>query len=106
MRRDGEIGIGPLTRELTRLRRRAARQKRRVKSSPEDWRKWSVTMEQIANLTQQLVGSPVDDLESLAAKFNAILWLIEVNESLLDRADMRRLRRFGRDLSALAGVHS
>jgi hypothetical protein len=62
-------------------------------------------MKEIANLTQQLVGSPVDDLDSLAAKFNAILWLIEVNESVLDDGDMRRLRRFRRDLSVLAGGH-
>jgi hypothetical protein len=106
MRRDGEMDSGELAQELGRLRRRAARQKRRIKSSQEDWRKWSVTMEEIAVLTQQLVVRPADDLDDLAAKFNAILWLIEVNESLLDSGDLRRLRRFGRDLSALAGGRS
>jgi hypothetical protein len=60
-------------------------------------------MEEIAVLTQQLVVRPADDLDDLAAKFSAILWLIEVNESLLDSGDLRRLRRFGRDLSVLAG---
>jgi hypothetical protein len=106
MRRDSEIGSGDLAQELARLQRRAARQKRRIKSEPEAWRDWSVTMEEISKLTRQLVGRPADDLHSLAAKFKAILWLIEVNESLLDSEDLRRLRRFGRDLSVLAGGQS
>ena len=103
MTRDRAIETGALAQELARLRRRGARQKRNIKSGPEAWRAWSATMDEIANLTQQLVGSHVEDLESLAAKFKAILWLIEVNGSLLDSGDLRRLRRFGRDLSVLAG---
>jgi hypothetical protein len=63
-------------------------------------------MDEIASVTQRLVARPTDNLDSLAAKFNAILWLIEVNASLLDSGDLRRLRRFGRDLSAFAGDHS
>jgi hypothetical protein len=106
MRRDSEIDSGALTEELARLRRRAARQKRNIASSPEAWQKWSATMDEIAGLTQRLVASPAPDLESLAVKFSAILWLIEINESLLDSGDLRRLRRFGRDLSVLAGDHS
>ena len=106
MRRDSEIGSGDLARELARLQRRAARQKRRIKSEPEAWREWSATMEEISNLTRQFVGRPADKLESLAATFNAILWLIEVNESLLDDTDLRRLRRFGRDLASLGSGQS
>lgn len=60
-------------------------------------------MDEIASLTQRLVARPADDLESLAAKFEAILWLIEINGSLLDSSDLRRLRRFGRDLTSLSG---
>jgi hypothetical protein len=63
-------------------------------------------MDEIASLTQRLVASPALDLDGLAVKFSAILWLIEVNESLLDSGDLRRLRRFGRDLSALADGNS
>ena len=63
-------------------------------------------MDEIAGLTQRLVASPAPDLERLAAKFSAILRLIEFNESLLDSGDLRRLRRFGRDLSVLAGGRS
>lgn len=63
-------------------------------------------MDEIAGLTQRLVARPVDDPESLTTKFTAILWLIEVNESLLDAGDLRRLRRFGRDLSIFVGGHS
>jgi hypothetical protein len=59
-------------------------------------------MEEIARLMQRLVGSPAPDSASLAAKFRAIMWLIEVNESLLDTGDLRRLRRFGRELDRLA----
>jgi hypothetical protein len=103
MRRDGEMDSGDLAQELGRLRRRATRQKRNIKASPDAWQDWSATMEEIAVLTQQLVVRPADDLDDLAAKFSAILWLIEVNESLLDSGDLRRLRRFGRDLSVLAG---
>ena len=95
-----------LAQRMARLRRRAARQKRKVGSRPEAWQRWSATMDEIAGLTQRLVTSPAPDFDSLSAKFNAILWLIEVNESLLDSGDLRRLRRFGRDLSALAGSHS
>ena len=106
MRRNSEMDVGALERELSRLRRRAARQKRTIKSSPEAWQRWSATMDEVAGLTQRLVASPAPDLERLAAKFSAILWLIEVNDSLLDGGDLRRLRRFGRDLSVLAGGQS
>src|SRR5690606_8641757 len=82
---------------------RAARQKRNIKSGPEAWRAWSATMDEIGTRTQHLVARPADDLDGLAKTFKAILWLIEVNESLLDSGDLRRLRRFGRDLSVLAG---
>ena len=103
MRRDSETDTRDLTRELARLRRRAGRQKRTIRSGPDAWRQWSTTMDQIASVTQQLVARPADDLETLAAKFKAILWLIEVNESLLDRGDLQRLRRFGRDLALFSG---
>ena len=103
---DSEIDTEALVQELSRLRRRAARQKRSIASGSDDWRKWSATMDEIASLTRRLVARPADDLESLAAKFTAILWLIEVNESLLDSEDLRRLRRFGRDLAGLADVQS
>ncbi|OJX46527.1 MAG: hypothetical protein BGO81_03985 [Devosia sp. 66-22] len=63
-------------------------------------------MDEIATLTLRFVARPADDLGGLAAKFDAILWLIGVNESLLDSGDLRRLRRFGRDLSTLAGDQS
>lgn len=106
MRRDGEMDTGDLAQELARLRRGAARRKRNIEASPDAWQDWSATMDEIAILTQRLVVRPADNLEDLAAKFTAILWLIEVNESLLDSGDLRRLRRFGRDLSALAGSHS
>jgi hypothetical protein len=106
MRRNSESDVSALERELSRLRRRAARQKRNIRSSPDAWRDWSATMDEIAGLTQRLVASPAPDLGSLAAKFSAILWLIEVNESLLDSGDLRRLRRFGRNLTNLAGGES
>ena len=102
MSRNSGIDVGDLKRELTRLRRRAARQKRQIKSHPEAWQQWSATMDEIATLTERLIARPAGDLESLAVKFDVILWLIKVNESLLDRSDLRRLRRFGRDLSSLA----
>ena len=95
-----------LAQQLARLRRRAVRQKRSIASSPEAWQRWSATMDEIAGLTQRLLTSPAPDLDRLAVKFGAIMWLIEVNESLLDGGDLRRLRRFGRDLSALASDHS
>ncbi|MBL8599947.1 MAG: hypothetical protein JNL14_19595 [Devosia sp.] len=106
MRRDIDIDTGGgLTQELARLRRRAARQKRKISSGPDAWHAWSATMDEIAILTQGLVARPANNLESLAAKFKAILWLIEINESLLDSGDLKRLRRFGRDLSVLTGGH-
>jgi len=99
---DSEIDTGALARELVRLRRRATRQKRTIKSGSDAWQEWSATMDEIANLTRRLVARPAHDIGSLAAKFKAILWLIEVNESLLDSGDLRRLRRLGRELAILA----
>lgn len=99
---DSENHIPALSQDLARLRRRAARQKRDIQSSPAAWQRWSTTMEEIAGLTQQLVASPAADTANLADKFRAILWLIEVNESVLDRAELARLRRFGRELDLLA----
>lgn len=97
------IDAGDLARELARLRRRAARQKLELKLGQGAHRDWSETMDEIADLTQRLVTGPADDLDILAAKFRAILWLIEVNESLLDDSDLRCLRRFGRDVARLTG---
>lgn len=106
MGQNNETDTGGLVQELARLQRRAARQKRNIKSGPEAWRAWAATMDEIADATKRLVVRPADDLDTLAAKFNAILGLIEANGSLLDSGDLRRLRRFGRDLSVIAGGHS
>ena len=103
MARDGETGTKALARELARLPRRAARQKRKIESGSDSWQEWSATMEEIVSPIQRLVVRPADHLESLAAKFKAILWLIEVDESLLDNDDLGRLGRFGRDLAVLNG---
>ena len=103
MARDSETDTEALAQELARLRRRAVRQTRNINSGADAWQRWSATMSEIATLTQRLVARPADDLESLAAKFKAILWLIEVNGSLLDNGDLRRLRRFGRDLALFSG---
>jgi hypothetical protein len=103
MRRDSKIDFGDLAQELARLRRRAGRQKLRLNRGQGAHLDWSGTMDEIAGLTQRLVTGPADDLDNLALKFKSVLWLIEVNESLLDDGDLRRLRRFGRDLARLAG---
>ena len=95
--------ITELDAELLRLRRRAARQKQAIATRPDAWQHWSRTIGEIAALIEQMVASPAPDVSSLAAKFDAILWQIEINESLLDRGDLRRLRRFGRDLRLIAG---
>ncbi len=97
-----ETQIGEMSRDLSRLRRQAARHKRSIEISLDGWQQWSATMDEITSLTQRLVASPAPDLASLATKFRAILWLIEVNESLLDTGDLRRLRRFRRELDLLA----
>lgn len=99
---DSENHIPALSQDLARLRRRAARQKREIQTSPAAWQRWSTTMDEIAGLTQQLVASPAPTTASLAVKFRSILRLIEVNESLLDTGDLRRLRRFRRELDLLA----
>lgn len=98
----GNSEIGALSQDLARLRRRAARQKREIQSSSTGWQRWSTTMDEIAGLTQQLIASPAPDVARLADKFRAILWLIEVNDSLLDTGDLRQLRRFGGELDLLA----
>jgi hypothetical protein len=98
---DSGTKIAALSQDLARLRRRAARQKRSIGMSADAWQRWSTTMEEIGGLTQQLVASPAPDIASLAVKFRSILWLIEANESLLDTGDLRRLRRFGRELYLL-----
>lgn len=103
MARDSEVATETISRDLSRLRRRAARQKRTIEISADGWQRWSTTMDEIAGLAQHLVASPASDPRTLAAKFRAMLWLIEVNESLLDAGDLRRLRRFGRELDLLAG---
>jgi predicted phage tail protein len=99
MMRDSGTAIEALSQDLSRLRRRAAQQKQNIETSADAWQRWSTTMDEITALTQRLVDFPAPDPASLADKFRAILWLIEVNESLLDSGDLRRLRRFGRELS-------
>jgi len=106
MAQDDEIELGALTRDLARLQRRAARQKRSIGSRSDAWRNWSATMDEIVSLTERLIARSGSDLEIVTAKFNATLWLIEVNESLLDSGDLRRLRHFGRDLSLFADRES
>jgi hypothetical protein len=96
-----EIDIAVLSRELAHLQRRAARQRRSV-GTEQGWQRWSATMDEIARLTEVQLASPAPTIHALAAKFRAILWLIEVNESLLDTGDLRRLRRFRREIDLLA----
>lgn len=103
MRRDSKMDISALLDELSRLRRRAAHQRRKINSNAEAWSIWSATMDEIARATDRIISHPASDPESLAARFYAILWLIEVNQSLLDTSDLRRLRRFGRNLYRLRG---
>ena len=102
VRGNSGTGISKLGDELARLRRRAARQKRNISRNSDVWQQWSSTMDEITALTERLVASPTSDTDDLAIKFRAILWLIEVNDSLLDHGDLRRLRRLGRDLGHLA----
>ena len=102
MAQDSRGEIRTLSRDLSRLRRRAARQKRNIKNGADGWQQWSVTIQEIAAVTQRLVSSPASDVADLSAKFHAILSLIEVNESMLDTCDLRRLRRFRRELDLLA----
>lgn len=92
--------IGELSEQLARLQRRASRQKGSISRNSDAWQRWSGTIDEIATIVDQLAATPASDVENLATKFRAILWLIETNESLLDSGDLRRLRRFGRDLSA------
>ena len=89
--------------ELLRLRARAARQKRRIASSSEAWAHWSATLNQAMNLVGRISATPATDFVGLAIKFDAILWAIEHNDSLLDLGDGRQLRQFARDLHRLAG---
>lgn len=98
----GGTEIEALKQDLVRLRRRAARHKRNIEASADGWRQWSTTMDEIVALTERLLASSAADLATITAKFRAILWLIEVNETLLDTGDLRRLRRFGRELDLLA----
>ena len=98
----GSAGIDEFGVKLARLRRRAARHRRLLGTDPEAWQRWSGTMDEIEDVTDQIVRSPAGDLSDLAVKFRAVLWLIECNDSLLDSSDRRRLRRFGRELGQLA----
>jgi hypothetical protein len=91
--------IGELGEQLARLQRRATRQKREISRKPDAWQRWSDTMSEIVTLIDHLVTIPASNVGSLEIKFRAILWLIETDESVLDSGDLRRLRRFGRDLS-------
>lgn len=92
--------------ELSRLRRRAARWKPRAGSSTTDWQAWSDTIDEIAGVIEKMVAAPDPDLPDLSLQFRAILWQIEINESLLDRGDARRLKLFRRNLERLAKVRA
>ena len=89
--------------DLSRLRRRAAPLKSEAATSPAAWRKWSITMEEIAGIIEAMVAAPAPDIADLARQFRAILWQIEINDSLLDHGDARRLKLFRRNLNLLAG---
>ena len=94
--------IQELDQELGRLRRRAGRQKGRITASTEAWQQWSSTMDEALRVVAQLVTAATVDMEDLSVKFGAILWAIETNESLLDAADLRRLKAFHRELRRFA----
>ena len=102
MQDNSGTNISEFSDKLARLRRRAARQKRAIAATSEAWQRWSSTMDEIAALTERVVTSPAANVDSLAIKFRAILWQIEINDRLLDGDDLRRLRRFGREVAALA----
>jgi hypothetical protein len=93
--------LAELNEELSRLRRRAARQKRNIAVSTDAWQVWSDTIDEALRLVSRMAAAPVSDPVDLSKKFRAILWAIETNDSLVDDADRRLLRAFDRDLRRL-----
>ena len=90
-----------LDEELSRLRRRAARQKRNIAVNTEAWQVWSNTIDEALRLVALIAAAHASAPRDLSRKFSAILWAIEVKDSLLDNADRRLLRVFDRDLRRL-----
>lgn len=100
----GASEIAQLDADLSHLRRRAARLKRKIGSSSGAWQKWSSTGDEIAGTIESMVAARAHDVADLALQFQAILWQIETNNSLMDQGDARRLRRFRRNLKRLAEI--
>jgi hypothetical protein len=96
--------IAQLAPDLSRLRRRSARLKLKIRSSPAAWQTWSSTVDEIAGIIETMVAAPAHDVADLALQFRAVLGQIETNDSLMDQGDARRLRRFRRNLKRLAEV--
>ena len=93
--------VTTLGEEFDRLRRRAARQKRLASGGSLGWQRWSSTIDAGLRVATNLTRLPAQNIDQLVTVFDAVLWAIDTNESLLDMADRRLLRRFGRELRRL-----
>src|SRR5689334_18718050 len=81
------------------LRRRATLQKRSIEDSAEAWQRWSSTIDEAMEIADTLSVSPARSIADLSIKFATLLKVLEFNRSVVDKDDLRSLRRFGRDLA-------
>jgi len=78
--------------QLVRLRRRAARQRRRwhgLRDIGDDAAKtaaaaWSQTIEDALEIATKIAQQPAHDLDGLNVKFSAIWWWLVLDDSILD----------------------
>ena len=52
----------------------------------------------------RISATPTADIGGVAIKLGAILWAIEINDSLVDTGDLRRVKALDREIRRLARV--
>lgn len=109
-----EPGVPPielLDRELQRLRRRAGRQWRAYQGADDGGDRrvaseahaaWSHSVDEALAIVEIISRRPAHDIVELAIKFEAIVWWVMEDDSLIDAAARRWLVRFRRSLRHVA----
>jgi hypothetical protein len=102
MRRADDAALLALHAQLWRARKKAARLKPKMRSNVGAWQVWSAAIDEVLALVGEISETPASGLIGVAAKLDAVIWLLNHDRAILDAVAQRRLTALGREVQSLA----
>ena len=102
-RANDDAALSELGAQLHRVRRRAARLRRKIDSDAGAWQRWSAAIAYALHLVSQISHAPARDVRGVSIKLDAVIWLLVHDGAILDSGAQRRRQALGREVRALAG---